>query len=50
MSFISESTAYTRHLKTLSVDGKEYRYFDLPSLGPNFGKYICVCVCVYFFF
>jgi hypothetical protein len=23
------------------VDGKEYKYFDLPSLGPKYGKCMC---------
>jgi hypothetical protein len=45
--FISENTVYTEHVKKLSVNEKEYKYFDLPSLGPGYGKYKCVCVFVY---
>jgi hypothetical protein len=59
---ISENTVYADHLKKLSVDEEEYKYFDLPSLGSGYGKYesggkgrggdrdresIYVCVCVF---
>jgi len=39
MIFISECTVYADHLKKLSVDEQEYKYFDLPSLGSGYGKY-----------
>jgi hypothetical protein len=45
--FISENVVYTHHLKKLSVDGNEYSYFDLPSLGPKYGKYMCVNVYIH---
>jgi hypothetical protein len=37
--FISECTVYADHLKKLTVDEQEYKYFDLPSLGSGYGKY-----------
>jgi 3'-phosphoadenosine 5'-phosphosulfate sulfotransferase (PAPS reductase)/FAD synthetase len=42
--FVSENTVYAGHLKKLSGNEKEYKYFDLPSLGPGYGKYKCVCL------
>jgi hypothetical protein len=42
--FISENVVYAHHLKKLSVDGNEYSYFDLPSLGPKYGKYVYVYI------
>ncbi|PNF23509.1 hypothetical protein B7P43_G05582 [Cryptotermes secundus] len=35
---MAENVVYTHHLKKLSVDGNEYSYFDLPSLGPKYDK------------
>jgi hypothetical protein len=37
--FISENTVYADHLKKLSVNEKEFKYFDLPSLGSDYGEY-----------
>jgi hypothetical protein len=39
MIFILECSVYADHLKKLSVDEQEYKYFDLPSLGSGYGKY-----------
>ncbi|XP_069679495.1 cytoplasmic aconitate hydratase-like isoform X2 [Periplaneta americana] len=35
---MAENTAYIRHLKNLSVNGQEFKYFDLPSLGASYDK------------
>jgi len=55
--FISECTVYADHLKKLSVDEREYKYYDLPSLDSGYGKYerdrererkrVCVCMYLY---
>jgi hypothetical protein len=37
--FVSENNPYQGQLKKLSVDGKELKYFDLPSLGSSYGLY-----------
>ncbi|GFG33245.1 hypothetical protein Cfor_04554, partial [Coptotermes formosanus] len=35
---LSENTVYADHLKKLSVNEKEFKYFDLPSLGSDYDK------------
>jgi len=35
---MAECTVYADHLKKLSVDEQEYKYFDLPSLGSGYDK------------
>ncbi|PSN50110.1 Cytoplasmic aconitate hydratase [Blattella germanica] len=35
---MAENNPYLGHIKKLSVDGKEYTYFDLPSLGSSYDK------------
>ncbi|KAJ9601820.1 hypothetical protein L9F63_000002 [Diploptera punctata] len=35
---MAENNPYQGQLKKLSVGGKEYKYFDLPSLGPSYDK------------
>jgi len=35
---MAECTVYADHLKKLSVDEREYKYFDLPSLGSGYDK------------